>query len=63
VIIDSGLKGESYVSFVATDNTKGGRVGGEHLAKAMGAKGKAVLLRYAEGSTAPTSASRAFSTR
>ena len=50
VIIDSGLKGGDYVSFVATDNGKGGRLGGEHLAKALGGKGKVVLLRYAEGS-------------
>jgi ribose transport system substrate-binding protein len=50
VIIDSGLKGEDYVSFVATDNEKGGRLGGEHLARIMGGKGKVVLLRYTEGS-------------
>jgi ribose transport system substrate-binding protein len=50
VIIDSGLKGGEYVSFVATDNGKGGRLGGEHLAKLLGGKGKVVLLRYAEGS-------------
>jgi ribose transport system substrate-binding protein len=49
VIFDSGLKGEDYVSFVATDNDKGGRLGGEHLAKALGGKGKVVLIRYAEG--------------
>ena len=50
VIIDSGLKGGDYVSFVATDNKKGGRLGGEHLAKVLGGKGKVVMLRYAEGS-------------
>ncbi|HEV7501485.1 MAG TPA: substrate-binding domain-containing protein [Vicinamibacteria bacterium] len=50
VIIDSGLKGGDYVSFVATDNAKGGRLGGEQLAKVLGGKGKVVLLRYAEGS-------------
>jgi ribose transport system substrate-binding protein len=50
VIIDSGLKGDDYVSFVATDNRQGGRLGGEHLAKVLGGKGKVVLLRYAEGS-------------
>ena len=49
VIFDSGLKGEDYVSFVATDNTVGGRLGGEHMAKVLGGKGKVVLLRYAEG--------------
>ena len=50
VIIDSGLKSDQYVSFVATDNEVGGRLGGEQLAKALGGKGKVVLLRYAEGS-------------
>jgi ribose transport system substrate-binding protein len=50
VIIDSGLKSDQYVSFVATDNEAGGRLGGEQLAKALGGKGKVVLLRYAEGS-------------
>jgi len=47
VIIDSGLKGGDYASFVATDNHKGGRLGGEHLAQVLGGKGKVVLLRYA----------------
>ena len=49
VIFDSGLKGEGYVSFVATDNIKGGRLGGERLVQSIGGKGKVVLLRYAEG--------------
>ena len=50
VIIDSGLKGDDWVSFVATDNEIGGRLGGEHLAKLLGGKGRVVMLRYAEGS-------------
>jgi len=50
VIIDSGLKSQEYVSFVATDNRLGGRLGGERLAQLLGGKGKVVLLRYAEGS-------------
>ena len=49
VIFDSGLKGEGFVSFVATDNLKGGRLGGERLAQSLGGKGKVILLRYAEG--------------
>jgi ribose transport system substrate-binding protein len=49
VIFDSGLKGEGFVSFVATDNIKGGRLGGERLAQSLGGKGKVILLRYAEG--------------
>src|SRR4029453_6488123 len=49
VIFDSGLKGDNYVSFVATDNLKGGRMGGERLAQSVNGKGKVLLLRYAEG--------------
>jgi ribose transport system substrate-binding protein len=49
VIIDSGLKGDDYVSFIATDNYKGGAMAGDHLAGVMQGKGKVVLLRYAEG--------------
>ncbi len=53
VIIDSGLKGEvgkDFASFVATDNRRGGELGGEELARIINGKGKVVLLRYAEGS-------------
>jgi ribose transport system substrate-binding protein len=50
VVIDSGLKGNDYVSFVATDNRAAGRIGGAHLAELLHGKGRIVLLRYAEGS-------------
>jgi ribose transport system substrate-binding protein len=50
VIIDSGLKNTDYVSFVATDNQKGGALGGERLADTMHGNGRVVLLRYSEGS-------------
>jgi len=50
VIIDSGLKGNDFVSFVATDNRKGGRLAGEHLSGLLHDKGRVVMLRYAEGS-------------
>jgi ribose transport system substrate-binding protein len=50
VIIDSGLKSENFVSFVATDNYKGGVLAGEHLGKLLGGKGNVILLRYAVGS-------------
>jgi ribose transport system substrate-binding protein len=60
VIIDSGLKGEGYVSFVATDNRKGGRLAGEQLAKLLGGKGKVVLLRYSEGSDSTNNREEGF---
>src|SRR4051812_3939765 len=50
VIIDSALESQSLVSFVATDNRKGGMLGADRLGELMGGKGKAILLRYAEGS-------------
>jgi len=50
VVIDSGLKSDQYVSFVATDNYKGGQMAAEHLGKLLGGKGNVILLRYAVGS-------------
>jgi len=60
VIIDSGLKSEDYVSFVATDNYVGGRKGGEQLAKILGGKGKVIMLRYQEGSASTMERERGF---
>jgi len=50
VIFDSGLKSDKQVSFVATDNFKGGQMAGGHLGKLLGGKGNVILLRYAVGS-------------
>jgi ribose transport system substrate-binding protein len=60
VIFDSGLKGEDYISFVATDNQKGGRLAGKYLAKALQGKGKVILLRYAEGSDSTSKREQGF---
>jgi len=53
VIFDSALKGEvgkDFLSYVATNNYRGGEIGGGELARLLGGKGKVVLLRYSEGS-------------
>ena len=50
VIFDSDLKSDKQVSFVATDNFKGGQMAGEFLAQQLGGKGNVILLRYAVGS-------------
>lgn len=53
VIYDSGLKGQpgkDFVSYVATNNTKGGEMAGAELARLLDGKGKVVLLRYSVGS-------------
>ena len=60
VIIDSGLKSEEHVSFVATDNKQGGSLGGQHLAKLLKEKGKVVMLRYQEGSASTMNREQGF---
>lgn len=60
VIIDSGLDSEDYVSFVATDNYKGGRLAGERMKEKLGGKGRVVLLRYMEGSASTMERERGF---
>jgi ribose transport system substrate-binding protein len=60
VIIDSGLDSEDYVSFVATDNYKGGRLAGARMVEKLQGKGKVVLLRYMEGSASTMERERGF---
>jgi ribose transport system substrate-binding protein len=50
VVFDSDLKSDQQVSFVATDNFKGGQIAGRHLAKLIKGTGKVILLRYQVGS-------------
>jgi len=50
VIIDSALASEDIVSFVATDNRKGGMLAAERMGEILGGKGKVLMLRYQEGS-------------
>ena len=60
VVIDSGLKSDKYVSFVATDNFKGGQMAGDHLAQMLGGKGNVILLRYAVGSASTEARENGF---
>jgi ribose transport system substrate-binding protein len=50
VIIDSGLESDSFISFVATDNRKGGTLAADRMGELLGGKGKVLMLRYQEGS-------------
>lgn len=63
VIMDSALNGEAgkeFSSFVATDNRRGGEIGGEELARLLNGKGKVVLLRYIEGSASTNEREEGF---
>ena len=50
VIIDSGIDTDKYVSFVATDNYKGGVIAARRMGKILYGKGKIVVVKYAPGS-------------
>jgi len=60
VIIDSDLKSDKYISFIATDNYLGGRKAADLLAKMIGEKGRVIMLRYAEGSASTMQRERGF---
>ena len=49
VAIDSGLEGEEHLSFVATDNRKGGVLGAQRLIEVLGGNGKVILMRVMVG--------------
>ncbi len=60
VIVDSALASDQIVSFVATDNAKGGAMGADALGQLMGGKGRVLLLRYQEGSASTTMREEGF---
>ena len=60
VIIDSGLDSDSIVSFVATDNVKGGQLAADRLGELLGGQREALLLRYQEGSASTMERERGF---
>jgi len=49
VVLDSGLDSDQVVSFLASDNHRGGELAAERMATLLKGKGKVLLLRYQEG--------------
>jgi len=60
VIFDSGLKSGEFISFVATDNDKGGALAATHLAQSLDGRGRVILMRYAEGHDSTTRREQGF---
>jgi ribose transport system substrate-binding protein len=60
VIFDSALQGEDHDAFVATDNLAAGKLAAEEMVKALGGKGKVVVLRYQEGSASTMEREKGF---
>lgn len=50
VIIDSGIDTDKYISFIATDNYKGGVIAARRMGRILNGKGKIVVVKYAPGS-------------
>jgi ribose transport system substrate-binding protein len=49
VIIDSPLEGEDFISFIGTDNYRGGQLGAQRLAEVLNGKGDVILMRVMVG--------------
>jgi ribose transport system substrate-binding protein len=60
VVIDSALASDEIVSFVATDNIKGGAIAADRMNELLAGKGKVLLLRYQEGSASTTDRENGF---
>jgi ribose transport system substrate-binding protein len=61
VIFDSALQNpEGIVSYVATNNDRGGQRAGEYLAKLLGEKGNVVLMRYDINSASTVAREKGF---
>lgn len=60
VIIDSAVDTDKYVSFVATDNYKGGVIAAERMGKILNGKGRIIVVKYAPGSASTTKRENGF---
>jgi len=60
VIIDSGLQGSDYASYVATDNYQGGVLAARRLGELLRGKGRIFIIRYQEGSASTTQREAGF---
>jgi ribose transport system substrate-binding protein len=60
VIIDSALQGDDFISFIATDNYKGGVLAAERMGELLEGEGEIFLIRYQEGSASTTKREAGF---
>ena len=60
LIFDSALESTQIVSYVATDNVKGGRLAGDYMNTLLQGKGRVLMLRYQEGSASTEAREQGF---
>jgi ribose transport system substrate-binding protein len=63
VVIDSDLLSDVQVSFVATDNYRGGELAADRMGQLLEGAGKVLVLRYQEGSASTDARERGFTDR
>jgi ribose transport system substrate-binding protein len=59
-IFDSGIETDQYVSYVSSDNYRGGVLGAERLARQLGEKGKVALLGVTAASVSTSEREKGF---
>ena len=59
-VFDSGIEGDNYTSFVATNNYEGGVIAAREMVRLAGPQGKVALLMNAPGSTSTMDRERGF---
>ncbi len=60
VTVDSGVKEDVAACYIATDNVRGGELGAEELAKAIGGKGKVGLMLFLKGAVSNDEREKGF---
>jgi ribose transport system substrate-binding protein len=60
VVLDSALDTDQIVSFIATDNEKGGALAADRVSELLKGAGKVLLLRYQEGSASTAAREKGF---
>jgi ribose transport system substrate-binding protein len=60
VIIDSGLESDAMISYISTDNYKGGTLAADRLGQVLNGKGNVLVLRLQEGSQSTEERERGF---
>jgi ribose transport system substrate-binding protein len=59
-VFDSGLDSTNFMSFLATDNVEGGRMGARTLGKLLGGKGEVGIIMHAPGSVSTSDREAGF---
>ncbi|UCH88579.1 MAG: substrate-binding domain-containing protein [Thermoplasmata archaeon] len=60
IVIDSGLQGDEHISFIATDNYKGGVLAAERIGSLLDGSGTLIMIRYQEGRASTTNREKGF---